>query len=74
MLWSQCGHFKFKLTNKTWIGRFIPPLKAQNVYEYEFTYSIELSGVVITVVKANASAVDADINADAKVIWHEGRL
>ena len=44
------------------------------MYESEFTYGEELSSVVITVVKANASTVDADINTDSKVIWHERGL
>ena len=43
-----------------------------NVYEFVFTYGVELSRVVVTVVKANASTVDSDIAADAKVFWHEG--
>ena len=43
------------------------------MYKFEFTYSKELPGVVITVVEANLSAEDADITADAEVVWHERR-
>ena len=44
------------------------------MYNFEFTYGEELSSVVVTVVEANASAEDADIDTDTKVIWHEGGL
>ena len=52
----------------------MPQIEGLNVYEFEFTYGEELSGVVITIVESDASAVDAYINTDAKVVWHEGRL
>jgi hypothetical protein len=35
------------------------------------TYSVEGSGVVIAVVDANLTTVDASVAADAEVVWHE---
>ena len=37
-----------------------------------FTYHEELSGVLIGVSDADGTAVDADVNANAEVLGHEG--
>ena len=44
------------------------------MFEFESTYGEELSGVVICVIEADLSAVDANVDTNAKIVWHEGAL
>lgn len=40
----------------------------------EFTYHEELSRVIITVINAELTSIDADVTTNGEVLWHEGLL